>query len=307
MSYHLSKNILAVVTYSDVLDMPMTSFEIWKHLIAYERDNGLCDRPCTLGDIERTLKSEQLSSKIEEKNGMYFLHGRESLVTARICAEKISVKKLKRIRSLARWVACVPYVRMLGATGSLSMKNGELKSDWDVFVVMRQGKIWIGRTLLTGFLHFIGKRRHGKKIHDRMCLNYFVTDDNLEIGTKDLFSAHEYCFLIPLINFPLFQIFELKNRWIREYKPNFLPTLLPSLWMITESPFISRFRNSFECFFDLFHLERWLSKWQKAKIRRNPKTALEGSLIEATDQALIFLPSPRGPRVFQKFKERFGA
>ncbi|MDP2838002.1 MAG: hypothetical protein Q8O53_01870, partial [Candidatus Moranbacteria bacterium] len=232
------------------------------------------------------------------------LQGRKSLVTERTKREKLSVAKLKNMHRLAKVLSCLPYLRMVGATGSLSMKHGARGSDWDMFIVLQSGKIWIGRTLLTLFLHSIGKRRHGKRISNRACLNYFVTDDHLEIATKDLFSAHEYRFLIPLLSFPLFQIFELKNRWIRGYKPNFSLTVLPHLWLVKESVFGIRVRTFLEQVFDLFPLEVWLSTWQKKMIARNPKTHLEGSLIEVSDQTLVFLPSPRGPRVFQKFKER---
>lgn len=307
MGYRLGKNIAATVTYYDVLDMPLSAFEIWKHLMVQEPEQPAEERACTLGDVFRLLASGALASRIDERNGMYFLHGRSDLVAGRIRAEKISVSKLKRMRRLAGFLAYIPYLRMLGATGSLAMKNGAQGSDWDMFVVLRSGKIWIGRTILTGFLHLIGKRRHGSKIRDRACLNYFVTEDNLEIGTKDLFSAHEYRFFIPLLNFRLFQIFELKNRWMGEYRPNFVPTTLASLWTLKENALARHVRRMLENLFDLFDLERWLATWQKEKIRRNPKTYMEGSLIETNDHALIFLPRPRGPRVFQKFKERLSA
>jgi hypothetical protein len=304
MSYHLGKSILVTVTYYDVLNMPLTAFEIWKHLMVQERGQAIDGKPCTLRNVMDFLASEQAVAKISEKNGLYFLHGRENLVAERIRSEKISVSKLKRMRRLAQVLAFVPYLRMLGATGSLAMKKGTRESDWDMFVVLRSGKIWIGRTVLTGFLQLIGKRRHGKKVQDRACLNYFVTDDNLTIGTQDLFSAHEYRFLIPLLNFPLFQIFELKNRWMREYRPNFVPTTLPSLWTVRVNRRVQLVKKVVEWFCDYLSIERLLARWQTKKIRRNPKTHIEGSLIETSDHALIFLPRPRGPRVFQKFKER---
>jgi hypothetical protein len=304
MSYQLNKNILATITYYDVLDMPLSTFEIWKHLIAQRSSQQGSGQPCKLSQVFKLLASGALAGKIEEKNGFYFLHGRADLITRRIRTEKISVSKLKRMKRLARMLAYVPYARMLGATGSLAMKNGERDSDWDIFVVLRSGKIWTGRTLLTGFLHMIGKRRHKNKIQDRVCLNYFVTEDNLEICTKDLFSANEYSFFIPLLNFPLFQIFELKNRWIREHRSNFMPTTLPSLWTLETSEPARYAQKTLEKFFDFLNVEQWLSPWQKEKISRNPKTQIKGSMIEASDQALIFLPSPQGPRVFEKFKER---
>jgi hypothetical protein len=36
----------------------------------------------------------------------------------------------------------------------------------------------------------------------------------------------------------------------------------------------------------------------------NPKTHQEGSMVYANDDALVFLPSPHGPQVFEKFKEK---
>ena len=307
MGYSLGKNILATVTYYDVLDFPLTAFEVWKHLVAYDDAHGKLTEPVSLREVRDFLAYGSLTAKVFERDGFYFLAGRGHLVRERIQSEKLSAAKLKRMKRLARLIACVPYVRMLGATGSLSMKHGSLGSDWDMFVVLRSGKMWIGRTLLTVFLQLIGKRRHGRSVNNRACLNYFVTDDNLEIATKDLFSANEYRFLIPLISLSLFQKFEARNIWIRRYKPQFFLTTVPSLWLVQESVWALWVQTRLEYIFDLFHLERWLSSWQKRKIARNPKTGREGSLIEATDRALIFLPEPRGPLVFEEFKERLGA
>ncbi len=306
MGYSLGKNILATVTYYDVLDFPLTAFEVWKHLVAYDDVYGKQTEPVGLREVRDFLLYGSLTAKVFERDGFYFLAGRGHLVRERIQSEKLSVAKLKRMKRLARLIAYVPYVRMLGATGSLSMKHGSVGSDWDMFVVLRSGKIWLGRTLLTFFLQCIGKRRHGEKVNNRACLNYFVTDDNLEISTKDLFSANEYRFLIPLISFDWFQKFEARNIWIRHYKPQFFLTTLPSLWLVQESIGVEWVQTRLEYVFDFFHLEQWLSSWQKRKIARNPETRREGSLIEATDTALIFLPEPRGPLVFQEFKERLG-
>lgn len=306
MSYQISKNILATVTYYDVLRFPLTAFEVWKHMINYASDFVPDADRITLGDVVAALEGEDVRKKIETKDGFYFLKGRKALVEQRIRAEKISARKLKRMRNLVKLLGWIPYLRMIGASGSLSMKNGASGSDWDMFVVFQGGRIWLGRTLLTGFLHLIGKRRHGRKIVDRACLNYFVADTNLEITTKDLFSAHEYHFLIPLLSFSAFGRFERANAWIKQYKPQYGPTLTSPLWSIAPTRFEMRVQQTLERFFDAFSLEEWLKNWQKRKIEANPKTAISGSLIEASDRALIFLPHPRGPKVFEEFKQRLG-
>ncbi len=301
----LSGNILATVAYYDALDQPVTSFEIWKHLIAEEHDSA---RPqsVSLGEVTGMLGERDMLDRIAFQDGFYFLPGRPGLVPGRIAAEKIAVSKLRRIRRLTAVLRLMPFIRMIGVTGSLAMKKGKGDSDWDLFIALRAGRIWTGRTILTGFLHGVGKRRHGNKTKDRACLNYFVTDDYLTVMTEDLFSANEYTFLIPLYGRETFRRFELKNRWIARLKPDFLPTEALPLWYLQDSKATKSFRSAMERIFDSDVLESWLGEWQKRKIMRNPKTRQEGGHIEATDQALVFLPNPHGPRVYEQFRKRLG-
>ncbi len=299
--YRLSKDIIDTVTYYDVFDYPLSAFEIWKHLLTLQEEGV---RPSSYLEVYAALRNETMCGTLLEERGFYGLRGREGLASLRIRKEKISAAKLRRIKQLARLIRLFPYVRFAGATGSLSLKHGDIGSDWDLFVVLRAGKIWTGRVIMTGILLLMGKWRHGRKVRNRACLNYFVTDESLEIGTQDLFSAHEYRFMIPLFNYPLFQKFELKNRWIARFKPNFSLSEIRPIWCVGESHRSFMIRRTCESIADAFPLERLCARWQKSKISRNPKTRWEGSYIEATDRALIFLPRPRGPRVYEEFKRR---
>ncbi len=301
----LSGNIIATLAYFDAFDQPLTAFEVWKHLTVEDVDDAKTD-PVSLGDVVSALDDKDIRSRVVFQDGFFFLPGREHLIPLRIGAEKIAVGKLRRIRRLARMLRLMPFIRMIGVTGSLAMKKGKHDSDWDFFVVLKTGRIWTGRTLLTGLLQALGKRRHGNRSKDRACLNYFVTEDRLAIPTEDLFSANEYTFLIPLFGRETFQRFELKNRWIARIKPNFLPTEALPLWYACDSEGAKSVRTALERAFDLDALESWLGKWQKQKIMRNPKTRSEGGHIEASDQALVFLPDPHGPRVYEKFRKRLG-
>lgn len=299
--YRLSKDIIDTVTYYDVFDYPLSAFEIWKHLLTLQEEGV---RPSSYLEVYAALRHEVARGMLSEDRGFYSLSGRSGLSAIRICKEKLSVAKLDRIRRLARLIRLFPYVRFAGATGSLSLKHGDIRSDWDLFVVLRAGKIWTGRVIMTGILLLMGKWRHGRKVRNRACLNYFVTDESLEIGTQDLFSAHEYRFMIPLFNYPLFQKFELKNRWIARFKPNFSLSEIRPIWCADESCRSLVVRRAVESVVDALPIEKLCAQWQKSKIGRNPKTRWEGSYIEATDRALVFLPRPRGPRVYEEFKRR---
>jgi hypothetical protein len=171
-------------------------------------------------------------------------------------------------------------------------------------MVFKQGKIWTGRTLATLFLHIIRKRRHGDKIANRVCLNFFVTDNSLEIITKDLFSASEYMFLFPLYGWDTYERFQIKNQWIKSMKPAYALTEIPPLRMFSDSLISKTVRIIGEHILMANWIESWLKKMEKKRIMKNPKTHQEGSMVYAGDDALIFLPSPHGPKVFEQFKEK---
>lgn len=301
----LSKNILSTLCYYDVLDYPLTSFEIWKYLMSHNTEHITHSR---LAEVIDELESSNLNKYIEELEGFYFLKGRKSLVEARLHKNKISGDKLKRLRRIVWFLRFVPYIRMIAATGTLAMKNAEKESDWDLLIVLKKGRIWTGRTLATFLLHIIGKRRYGDKIKNRVCLNYFITTNSLEIRTKDLFSANEYYFLLPLFDAgSYYKKFQLRNSWIKDFKLNYSLNEIMGPRVLVDSEMSSFIRTFLEKVFGWNFLEKRLGDWEKRKIENNPKTGIAGSYIQASDDALIFLPEPQGPKVFEEFKRRLEA
>lgn len=301
----LAKNILTTITYYDSMDFPMTEFEIWKHLIRadyYAVDQ--CVMKIELEHVVSELKNKNLLAFLDNRNGFYFLKGRDELVEKRIASTKLAAEKIRGIHRVAAFLRFIPFVRMVAITGRLAMKNARPQSDWDLLIVLKSGRIWIGRTLVTIAVHLIGKRRRGKKIADRVCLNYFVTDESLEVITKDLFSANEYTFLYPLFGWKVFQRFQVNNKWIRSMKPNYDLVSICPLKTLEDCQASKIIRGLGELLLNFSFLENVLKAVEKRKIMSNPKTIKEGSLIYAHDDALVFLPDPHGPRLFEKFKKK---
>lgn len=317
-SSELQKNILATIAYYDGMDYPLTSFEVWKYLTKVESSANSADRrqskvksdldeKYSLVDVISELDDYDLRKFVEEYRGFYFLRGRKELVEKRIGRDKMAVEKLKRLRRVVRLLRFIPFVRMIGVTGRLAMKHAEKESDWDVFVVLKNGKIWTGRTLVTGFLHFIGKRRHGEKIKDRICLNHFVTDESLEVITKNnfpLFSAHEFSFIFPLFDMGIFRKFQLRNNWIKDYKLNYYLNETENLKILRDSGASRIIRGIGERLSDWKFLENWLRKIERERIANNSKTHQPGSFIVAADRQLVFLPEPRGPELIHRLEEK---
>ena len=301
----LTKNIIATLAYYDIMGYPMTVFEVWKHFLAVE--NEVDREQVTLASIDEALRMLVAEQRVREDRGFYCLPDRNVLVDRRLADGKVSVARLKRLKRLVWWLRFLPFIRMIGATGSLAMEKGERESDWDLLIVLRRGRIFTGRAVITLFLQLIGKRRHGEKTRNRACLNYFITDESLEIATKDIYSAHEYRFLIPFFGWSVYRRFEMANRWIVRFQPQFFLTEKPSFFLIGESAVAAGWQAFLESILRQDIIERLLRSWQQKKIARNPLSRLEASYIEATDRALVFLPRPRGPKVFVAFRDRLAS
>lgn len=302
----LSQNILATIAYYDVLDYPLTVFELWKYLISNQESVNSDQQKgkILLIDIINELENEELKKRIETYRGYYFLSGRKDLVSQRIERNKISEEKYKVIRRVIKFLRFVPFMRMILVTGRVAMKNAEKRSDLDLLLVFEKGHIFLGRFLTVGLLSILRKRRNGEKIKNKICLNHFLSTE-LSVTVQDLFSAHEYVFMLPVFGLEWYQKFFEKNAWIGTYHPNF-KNGLPNVKEVKDSEWSKIVRKILERIFALRFVENKLKKFQITKIKANPKTQKAGGMIIYSDDELAFWPDfkKQGPRVFEAFKER---
>ncbi|HCP08318.1 MAG TPA: hypothetical protein DIT25_00755, partial [Candidatus Moranbacteria bacterium] len=276
---------------------------IWKYLTVINDQGSRINEQYPLHDIITELESDNIKRFIEEDNGFHFLKGRKDLVGQRIRRNKISEQKMRIARRAVWWLRFVPFIKFVAVTGRLAMKNAERRSDIDILVAFKKGKIFTGRFFLTGLIHLLGKRRHGKKITNRICLNHFITDD-FQVSVKDIFSAHEYSFMTPLFNGGEFGKFHAANDWIGGYKKNFVPDP-GNLKIIKDSFFPKIARAILEKILLSAKLEQVLKKYQIGRIKKNPLTEQNGGIVIYGDEELGFWPNfeNQGPKVFEQFKK----
>ncbi|QQS16033.1 MAG: hypothetical protein IPK84_01585 [Candidatus Moraniibacteriota bacterium] len=299
----LHRAILETVAYYDAFDYPLTEFEVWKFLLVSDGE-GREMESVPFRMIRETLEGTYLRKRLGRERGFVFLHGREKLVPLRLKRQKRADWNIRGARRIASILRFFPFVRMVGLTGSLSMKNADRGSDWDFFIVLRSGYIWTGRATVTALLHLLGLRRHGDHIAHRACLNFWVTTRSLEIRLKDIFSSSEYFFIIPFFGEAVFRKFQTSNEWMRRFRPHFRVASLPHTLLLRDTPLARLSRAIGEIFLVGIGIEFLLRRLQKRKIAANPKTHTSEGIIEATDDALIFLPHPRGPHIFESFRRR---
>lgn len=299
----LHRMILETVAYYDAFDYPLTEFEVWKFLLMSDGE-GVSMELVSLRAVRETLEGSYLRKRLGRARGFLFLRGRELLIDTRLRRQKIADRNIRGARMIASILRFFPFVRMVGLTGSLSMKNADRGSDWDFFIVLRSGYIWTGRAAVTALLHLFGLRRHGNHVARRACLNFWVTTRSLEIRLKDLFSSSEYFFIIPFFGESVFRGFQRSNDWIRRFRPHFRESSVAHQSLLPDTLLARLSRAIGEILLVGLGLESLLRSLQKRKIAANPMTRTSEGIIEATDDALIFLPHPRGPQIFESFRRR---
>ena len=233
----------------------------------------------------------------------------EDLAERRLRTQKISIAKLKRAKRWTRFIKWIPYIRGIFVTGTLAMKKSNRESDWDILVVTKRKRIWIARLLLTFFLHIFGKRRHGKHLKDRFCLNHYITDQGLVFEERNEFAANEIVFSIALFGKKIHHKFvSLNEHWIQFFKPNFDRSKLPVVFEEERSGILTIIQKSLETILEITQIAKIINAWSKKmmikKINNNPKTYFKSADIRYGDMSLVFLPKPQREEIFQRAKKK---
>jgi hypothetical protein len=205
----MDKAILRTLAYADIFDYPLTKEEIWKWLIF---DNL---------KFEQSLLELARSKKIETENGFYFLPGRKRLVTIRSKREQYSEQKIKIAQRVVKTFQLIPWIKLVGITGSLAMRNSDEKDDIDLFFITSENRLWLTRGIIVIILQLLGLYRRPNKIKNMICPNMFLSEKSMEISPQNIFMAHEICQLFPLFDQDnTYSKFLKKNLWVKKFLPN---------------------------------------------------------------------------------------
>jgi predicted nucleotidyltransferase len=202
----LSDSEIASVYYHDIFDYPLNLNELIKWL---PKDPSFCPR----------------GLNVVSKNGYYFLEGREGLIYKRILKSRISEKKLEIAKKAARIIGYLPNIKMIGVTGSLSMKNSNEDGDIDLIIVAKSGNLWTARIMVYMLTKLFGIKTRvqgDKNQKDKLCLNIWMDEGDLKwkVNDRNIYTAHEIAQIVPLVNKDnTFEKFVWENKWICQFWP----------------------------------------------------------------------------------------
>lgn len=134
---------------------------------------------------------------------------------------KIEKNLWKKVFKYVKFLKFVPFLRMAAVCNNLSFGTVNAKSDIDLFIAAKKGRLFLVRTIVTFIFSILGVRRHGNKIAGRFCLSFFVDDEFLDFSKialeNDIYLAFWIKNLVPVVDDGVSREFFMKNIWIDNY------------------------------------------------------------------------------------------
>jgi hypothetical protein len=181
----------------------------------------------------------------------------------------LSQEKWARFLKRVRLFRFVPFTDFVMAAGSLVTGGMHEKSDFDVIVGVRNGRIFTNRFFAHLILQLFGYRRkgtdHKQDASDKICLNHFVTAESYRLGQPhNVYWDNLYRKLLPVMGDEdkIAQFFEC-NDWLNpprtyERDTRHLDQTSSLFSRVLEIILSGRLGN---------RLEDKLGRWQEKKIR----------------------------------------
>jgi predicted nucleotidyltransferase len=109
------------------------------------------------------------------------------------------------------------WVQFIGISGSVAAGFAKEKDDIDVFVVVRNGTMWIYRAIviLKNIFHNKIRAKRHKDVKNKLCLNLICEERGLQFS-NDIFNFHELMFLKPIYNREYKRYILSKNIWLEK-------------------------------------------------------------------------------------------
>ncbi|MBI1881445.1 MAG: hypothetical protein HYR94_24965 [Chloroflexi bacterium] len=200
----LVEEVLKPILYADIFDYPLTFEEIYKFL----------EFRTTPEEVKSLLDRAVENQEIILIDKFYSLADKPHLVAKRRERWGVSQTLWPKAVQYGRWVASLPFIRMVSVTGSLAVDNPrDGVDDIDYLIVTKPGRLWFCRALIILMVRF----GHIRGVY--LCPNYLLTENVLYFEDNNLFTAREMLQMIPLYGHEFYVKMREVNAWVTNYLP----------------------------------------------------------------------------------------
>ena len=247
----LGTAIRDTLAYAALFRYPLTAHEVHRYLHEVEIGRASLRAALAVG-----------LEGVEREGGYYVPAGGSGLAGHRRSQRLASASLSTRARGYALLLKHLPYVRMVGLTGSLAMRNPAQRSDIDLMIVTAPGRVWLCRAAVVAVVRLVGLSG------DVLCPNYLVVEDALALDDVTIYDAHELAQMLPLYGREAYLRLWSTNPRVQSLLPNARPRRMPpdSLLPVLGALKVAAERLLGGALGD--RLERWELRRKSARLRR---------------------------------------
>ncbi len=319
----LEQAIFDTIRYFDLFKTPLTTTQIWRSLIIDREGTDMRwhgRHVPSLATLKEAIgQSTWLQQQLIMFWGYYCLRQSAPDKTAAklyiqqyLYRHALAQQKWKITRKIARFLAPLPLIRMIGVTGSLAMFNTQPGSDLDLFIIAKQGRVWLVRLLLIIVTELKGRRRRywHEQAPDKVCLNHYISDSHLTMSpaVQNIYTAVSYHQLVLLSGHESYQQWQQANEtWLKRWLMYPAVISLPSRLSIPVGHTLSSIRTLVESLLLELpgdYLERLSEKIQRYFIAKH--SYHHRGRVNLSKFELAFHPDTKVPDIIKKFQEEAG-
>lgn len=272
---------LKAILYFSIFSYPLKKDEIFKF-----------SKMKKMETLDAELKALESKKAIKNIDGFYIYNDSDSIVKRRQNGNEHAKQVLPQAFKRAQFISKFPYVEGVSLSGGLSKGYYDEDGDFDFFIITKSKRLWIARTFLILYkkVFLLNNKKH-------FCVNYFITNNHLEIHEKNIFTATELMTLIPVCGKAVFHEFLANNTWAKTYLPN-VTLHKPENISEIKKPITTKgiellFNTKLGDYLETFFRNITLNKW-KNKFTTLSKKELDIAMKSTTDV------SKHHPQNFQK-------
>ncbi len=197
--------VLKPLLYADIFDYPLTLEEVYRFLEV--------DLP--FETTQQLLAQAVAEQMLEQVGQFYCLPEKSHLIATRQQRWQMAQQLWGQAFYYGRWIASLPFVRMVAVTGSLAVDNpAEHRDDIDFLIVTQPQRLWLCRAMVIGLV------RYGRLRGSHLCPNYMLTERVLQLEERSFYAARELMQMVPLYGKPTYCRLRQLNSWVTEYLPH---------------------------------------------------------------------------------------
>lgn len=141
---------------------------------------------------------------------------REELENVGEIKNPVLEQKINIAKESLKYLLLFNWVKFIAISGSVASGFAKKEDDIDIFVVVKNDRLWIYRAVLLFRNIFHKNIRVGdgpKDVKDKLCMNFLVEERDLELE-EDMFNLNEIVSLIPIYNQSYYSNILYSNSWL---------------------------------------------------------------------------------------------